>query len=93
MKQEKFINDLLNTWELASCKPSSTPGTKGSSVTLQVMNSEEIDSKDVHQAQKLAGSLIWLSTRTRPGITYAQSRESSPATENPILALENEKEC
>ena len=91
MNQEKFMNDLLKTWEFASCKPSSTPGVKGSSVSLEVMNPEEIDPKDAHQAQKLAGSLIWLSTRTRPDIAYAQSRISSLATKNPILALEEGK--
>ena len=36
---------------------------------------------------KSAGSLIWLSTRTRPDITYAQSRISSMATKAPKRAF------
>ena len=58
MIQEKFINDLFKTWEHASCKPCSTPGSKDKSVVLESMDPEEIKPKDVHQAQKLAGSLI-----------------------------------
>ena len=36
----------------------------------------------------MAGSLIWLSTRTRPDITYAQSRISSMATKAPKKAFQ-----
>ena len=39
------------------------------------------------RAQKIAGSLIWLSTRTRPDISYAQSRISSMATKPPRRAM------
>ena len=46
-----------------------------------------LDPEDVLRAQKLAGSLIWLSTRTRPDICYAQSRVSSMATKAPKTAL------
>ena len=35
----------------------------------------------------MAGSLIWLSTRTRPDIAYAQSRISSMATKAPCRAV------
>ena len=45
------------------------------------------DIGDVRQAQKLAGSLIWLATRTRPDISYAQSAVSSLATRDPLRAL------
>ena len=34
------------------------------------MAKEDIKPADVHRAQKLAGSLIWLSTSTRPHISY-----------------------
>ena len=50
---------------------------------------EELNPKaeDIHRAQKLVGSLIWLSTRTRPDIVYSQSRISSMATKAPIAAF------
>ena len=35
----------------------------------------------------MAGSLIWLSTRTRPDLSYAQSRISSMATKAPKRAV------
>ena len=35
----------------------------------------------------MAGTLIWLSTRTRPDIAYAQSRISSMATKAPQCAV------
>ena len=42
-------------------------------------------------AQKLAGSLIWLSTRERPDIAYAQHRHSSFAVRAPKKALAERK--
>ena len=48
---------------------------------------EDIDAGDVWKAQKIAGSLIWLSTRTRLDISYGQSRVSSMATTNPKQAI------
>ena len=41
----------------------------------------------IRTAQQLARSLIWLSTRTRPDIAYAQCRISSMATTNPEKAI------
>jgi hypothetical protein len=48
---------------------------------------EEPDPREVKLCQKLAGSLIWLSTRTRPDIAFAQSKISSDATKNPARGL------
>ena len=41
----------------------------------------------IQRAQKSAGSLIWLSTRSRPDICYAQSRTSSMSSKAPQGAL------
>ena len=92
MDQEKFINDLLETWGLTGCKSVSTPGVK-SSVDLEelFLPKDQIDPKEEHQAQKLAGSLIWISTRTRLELTNAQSRISSLQTKNPVRASEEGK--
>ena len=84
MSQEAFIRDVLKTWEMTNCRSMVAPGEE-SKVALPV--EQNIDPEDVHRAQKLAGSLIWLSTRTRPDITYAQSRISSMATKAPKRAF------
>ena len=88
MTQEASIRDVLKTWELSDCKPLLTPREAGSKVELPSEGTdEELDPEDVFRAQKLAGSLIWLSTRTRPDICYAQSRVSSMSTKATKTAL------
>ena len=84
MTQEAFVRDVLKTWELTECRPLLTPGTP---TKVQLPEEDEQDPEDVHRAQKIAGSLIWLSTRTRPDITYAQSRISSMMTKAPKAAV------
>ena len=84
MSQEAFVRDVLNTWEMSDCRPVMVPGMP---TTVELPEEKEPDPDDVHRAQKLAGSLIWLSTRTRPDITYAQSRISSMTTKAPNTAL------
>ena len=85
MSQEAFVRDVLKTWEMTDCKPSLLPGIP---TTVELPVEEEKDPEDVHRAQKIAGSLIWLSTRTRPDITYAQSRISSMMTKAPKAAVQ-----
>ena len=85
MSQEAFVRDVLKTWEMSECKPSLLPGTP---TTVELPVEEEQDPEDIHRAQKIAGSLIWLSTRTRPDITYAQSRISSMMTKAPKTAVQ-----
>ena len=85
MSQEAFVRDVLKTWEMSDCKPSLVPGTPTS---VELPAEEQPDPEDIHRAQKIAGSLIWLSTRTRPDITYAQSRISSMMTKAPKTAVQ-----
>ena len=84
MSQEAFVRDVLKTWEMTDCKPAMVPGIPTS---VELPEEEEQDPEDIHRAQKIAGSLIWLSTRTRPDITYAQSRISSMMTKAPRTAV------
>ena len=84
MSQEAFIRDVLKTWEMTDCKPILVPGIP---TTVELPVEEVQDPEDVHRAQKIAGSLIWLSTRTRPDITYAQSRISSMMLKAPKPAV------
>merc|ERR1712237_180004 len=69
---------------MSECKPSLLLGT---STTVELPVEDDQNPEDVHRAQKIAGTLIWLSTRTRPDITYAQSRISSMMTKAPKTAL------
>ena len=79
---------FFETWEMSDCKSVLTPGEASSTVELPVEGIHlELDPEDVLRAQKLAVSFIWLSTRTRPDICYAQSRISSMATKAPKAAL------
>ena len=48
---------------------------------------QEPDPRDVHQAQRLAGGLNWLSTRTRPDRSFMASQLSSAATRAPLRAM------
>ena len=73
MSQEAFLRDVLKNWEMTNCRPLLVPGE---SATVELPEEEEPDVDEMLRAQRIAGSLIWLSTRTRPDITYAQSRIS-----------------
>ena len=84
MSQEAFVREVLKTWEMTDCKPAIVPGIP---TTVDLPEEEEQDPEDVHRTQKIAGSLVWLSTRTRPDITYAQSRISSMMTKAPKTAV------
>ena len=71
---------------MTDCRPVMVPGNPA---TGELPEEKELDPEDIHRAQKMAGSLVWLSTRTRPrpDITYAQSRISSMMTKAPKTAL------
>ena len=84
MSQEPFVRDVLKTWEMTNCRTLVQPGEE---TKIELPTEKDVEPDDVHRAQKLSGSLIWLSTRTRPDITYAQSRISSMATKAPRRAF------
>ena len=71
ISHELFVRDVLKTWEMTNCKSLVQPGEPGDKTQLELPVEENVAPDDVHRAQKLAGSRIWLSTRTRPDITYA----------------------
>ena len=43
--------------------------------------------KKVREAQKLAGEVLWLTTRTRPDLCYPIQKMTSAATKDPELAI------
>ena len=92
LHQQKFVEDLLKSWGMAECRPAATVGADTMTKEVEVINEEEdltveVVESEVRQAQKLAGSLIWLSTRTRPDIAYAQGQASSWAARDPKKSL------
>merc|ERR1712240_217341 len=87
MSQEAFVRDVLKTWEMTNCRSLVQPGEPGEKTPLELPVEKDVVQDDVYRAQKLSGSLIWLSTRTRPDITDAQSRISSMATKAPKRAF------
>ena len=87
MTQEEFIRDVLKTWDMYDCRPMLTPGEAAPVELPEEYEEDGLNPEDVIRAQKMAGSLIWLSTRTRPDIAYAQSRISSMATKAPQIAV------
>ena len=48
---------------------------------------EEPALSDVRLAQRMAGGLLWLASRTRPDIAYAVSRVAALATSRPVQSL------
>merc|ERR1711989_15860 len=87
MSQEAFVRDVLKTWEMTNCRSLVQPGEPGEKTPLELPVEKDVVQDDVHRAQKLSGSLMWLSTRTRPDDVYAQPRISSMATMAPKRAF------
>ena len=48
----------------------------------------EVDKKQIREAQALAGSLLWLSTRSRPDLAFGVAAISRLVTRNPRKAIE-----
>ena len=68
-----YISELLEEWNLTSCKPSSTPFPSGvSPLSLAPVNSlpDVLDADLVPRYQRLVGCLLYLAISTRPDLSY-----------------------
>ena len=68
-----YISELLEEWNLTSCKPSSTPFPSGvSPLSLAPLNSlpDVSDADLVPRYQRLVGCLLYLAVSTRPDLSY-----------------------
>ena len=92
ISQGGYIEDLLREYQEEDTPPSKVPATR------ELMPQEFLDeNKEDHKgapseeltrlAQKAAGELLWLSTRTRPDLSFATSHVCSAATKDPEAAL------
>ena len=91
ISQGGYIEDLLREYHAEDGPVSKVPATR------ELMPPEFLDEDGedkpppspelVRLAQKAAGELLWLSTRTRPDLSFATSHVCSAATRFPEMAL------
>lgn len=73
LSQEHFVDSMLRKFSFENCKPVDTPADVGQILTKANDGSDMCD-KALYQAS--VGSLLYLSTRTRPDIALAVNRVS-----------------
>ena len=66
--QPSYIKDILNKFSMEDCKPINTPVDVSSKLVKCISNDKQC-SKELYQSA--VGSLLYVSTRTRPDIAYA----------------------
>ena len=67
MVQSRYIEKLLNRFDMKDCKPKSTPCDLSVS---KVMDSQSEKLHDVKLYREMVGSLIYVMTCTRPDLCY-----------------------
>ena len=96
LTQHAYTRELLEKWGMKDCKGNRAINLEKEEflefddyLTEDAEGTEktEPDLKDVRMAQRMAGGLLWLSSRTRPDISFGVSRTAALATKNPILSL------
>lgn len=68
INQSGYIGNILDKFGFGNCKPVSTPCDVSSGL---VKTYDDRDLFDVNKYQSAVGSLLFLSTRTRPDVTFA----------------------
>ena len=66
--QSNFVQNLLQKFQFENCKPMATPVDVSNKLKI---STEDDKLFDVELFQKAVGSLLYLSTKTRPDISYA----------------------
>lgn len=84
VSQKKYEQELLTRWKVGM--PLSFPHFKLGEADCE--QEEEVDRNKVREAQALAGSLLWLSTRSRPDLSYGVAAVSRLVARNPVKAIE-----
>ena len=82
--QNAYTKELLNRYEVwKRGRPISIPARDAAEPE------EELDrtAEEIHDAQRFAGELLWLSTKTRPDLAFAVSRICSTTTRAPKLSI------
>ena len=81
--QKTYCADLLTKWYMQDCRPVASL----EDVPEKIEDEEEPPLAEVRLAQRMAGGLNWLATRTRPDIAFTVSQLASAATRAPQRAL------
>ena len=88
ISQGSYVTELLKAYPQEASRPSHVPATKD----VMPFNEESIalsepSEERVREAQKMAGELLWLVTRTRPDVGYSTAHVCAAATRNPEGAI------
>ncbi|CAE7787133.1 RE1 [Symbiodinium sp. CCMP2592] len=81
LSQVAYIRELLQRYNVT--EDAAVPITKWTDPELP----ESVTPEEVKEAQAITGALLWVSTRTRPDISYAVSRCGQMATKVPQLSI------
>ena len=93
VSQGSYVGELLKSYPAEASRPSQVPATKDTMPLQEDLDEEEGDEQgdpdpgQVKQAQRIAGELLWLVTRTRPDIGYATAHVCGAALKSPAAAL------
>ncbi|CAK0837207.1 unnamed protein product [Prorocentrum cordatum] len=95
--QRQYAEELLEKWGMLHCNGTGSINFEKESFEHFMATSSrgdgdddeapEVKLSDVRLAQKMAGGLLWLASRTRPDIACAVSRVASIATARPLTSL------
>ena len=85
-----YVSDVLKSWGMSECRQATTLGSRDSwkqqVSTFEVPDQTPLQS-DVRLAQKCAGAMLWLSTRSRLDLSDCVSRMASLCSKDPLLSL------
>ena len=96
LSQPSYTEELLEKWSMQECNPI------GSLDEVSINECAYEDEEEagegpplykVREAQRLAGGLNWLATRSRPDIAFYVSQLASAATREPFMAVAMGKRC
>ena len=90
ISQGSYVAELLRGYPEEATKPAQVPATKDVMPYHEDCDEEEVILDEdglVKQAQKMAGELLWLVTRTRPDVGFATAHVCSAATKDPVAAI------
>ena len=89
INQQPFIQELVKRYGLEGEKSGTPMSTRD---VADIPEEPSRSATDIKEAQKIAGELLWISTRTRPDISYGVSRLCSSCAKSPKWVVETGKQ-